>query len=152
MSEVRNLQNSVQELQDRWDEFIEEEEQARTEYAKYFEEQERIKQELRADRDRLLEKELRMEGHLGPATATSPTRTEINEFSDWEYYDKMMQDSEAQEQMEENENEYYTQSYISPEEAGEQFLLLLLMHMRSCQLSCGPAHMHSCHCTCCPAT
>ena len=54
-NEVRNLQNDVKDLQSRWDEFIEEEEQARTEYGKYFEEQERIKEQLREDRDRLLE-------------------------------------------------------------------------------------------------
>ena len=109
------------ELQQRWTEFIEEEEVARTEYGKYFEEQEKYKQELRADRDRLLGKELRMEGHFGPASSTSPTRTEIHEFSDRAYFDMMTQEGEAQEGMEENENEHYTQSfeYISEEEAGE---------------------------------
>ena len=64
-----------------------------------------------------------MEGHLGPATSTSPTRTEIHEFSDRAYFDAMTQEEEAQEMMEENENEYYTQSfnYISEEEAGERW-------------------------------
>ena len=119
--EIGNVRTEVQELQQRWNEFIEEEEVARTEYGKYFEEQEKLKQELREDRDRLLEKELRMEGHLGPARSTSPTRTEIHEFSDRAYTDAIMEESEAQESMEENENEYYTQSfrYITEEEAGE---------------------------------
>ena len=62
--ELGNVRTEVQELQARWCEFIAEEEEARTEYAKYFEEQQRLKQELREDRDRLLEKELRMEGAL----------------------------------------------------------------------------------------
>ena len=123
MAEIGNLRSEVQELQQRWNEFIEEEEVARTEYGKYFEEQEKLKQDLRADRDRLLEKELRMEGHLGPATSTSPTRTEIHEFSDRAYFDARTEEEEAQEQMEENENEFYTQSfqYISEEEAGERW-------------------------------
>ena len=118
---IGEVKSEVQELQQRWSEFIEEEEVARTEYGKYFEEQEKYKQELRADRDRLLEKELRMEGHLGPASSTSPTRTEIHEFSDRPYFDAITQESEAQESMEENEDEHYTQSfeYISEEEAGE---------------------------------
>ena len=55
-----------------------------------------------------------MEGHLGPATSTSPTRTEIHEFSDRAYTDAMMEKSEAQEMMEENENEYYRASTTSP--------------------------------------
>ena len=115
--EVVNLKTEVQELQVKWNTFIEEEESARNEYAKYFEEQEKYKQELRADRDRLLEKEHRMEGHLGPS------RSEIDEFSDRAYFDMMTQEHEAQEAMEENENEHYTQSfeYISEEEAGPQW-------------------------------
>ena len=116
-TEVVNLKTEVQELQVKWNEFIEEEEAARIEYRKYFEEQEKLKQELRADRDRLLEKEHRMEGHLGPS------RSEIDEFSDRAYFDAMTKEHEAQEAMEENENEYYTQSfnYISEEEAGPQW-------------------------------
>ena len=115
--EIVNLKTEVQELQVKWNTFIEEEESARNEYAKYFEEQEKLKQELRADRDPLLEKELRMEGHLGPS------RSEIDEFSDRAYFDAMTQEQEAQEAMEENKNEYYTQSfeYISEEEAGPQW-------------------------------
>ena len=115
--ELAEMRTSVKELQQRWSEFIEEEEAARQEYAKYFEEQEKYKQELRADRDRLLEKEHRMEGHLGP------TRSEIDEFSDRPYFDAMTQEQEAQEAMEESENEFYTQSfeYISEEEAGPQW-------------------------------
>ena len=114
--ELAAMRNSVQELQQRWSEFIEEEEAARNEYAKYFEEQEKYKQELRADRDRLLEKEHRMEGHLGP------TRSEIYEFSDRPYFDAMTKEREDQEAMEESENELYTQSYeISEEEAGPQW-------------------------------
>ena len=115
--EIGNLRTEVQELQQRWSEFIEEEEAARIEYAKYFEEQEKYKQELREDRDRLLEKEHRMEGHLGPS------RSEIDEFNDRPYSDAMTQEQEAQEAMEENENEHYTQSfeYISEEEAGPQW-------------------------------
>ena len=116
-AEIRNMRTEVPELQQRWSEFIEEEEAARQEYAKYFEEQEKYKQELRADRDRLLEKEHRMEGHLGPS------RSEIDEFNDRRYFDAMTQEQEAQDAMEENENEYYTQSfeYISEEEAGPQW-------------------------------
>ena len=38
-------------------------------------------------------------------------RTEILEFRDRAYTDAMMEESEAQEMMEENENEYYTQSF-----------------------------------------
>ena len=116
-AEIGNLKTEVQELQQRWSEFIEEEEAARIEYAKYFEEQEKYKQELREDRDRLLEKEHRMEGHLGPS------RSEIDEFSDRAYFDAMTQEQETQEAMEENENEHYTQSfeYISEEEAGPQW-------------------------------
>ena len=116
-AEVVNLKDEIQELKEKWDTFIEEEESARNEYAKYFEEQEKLKQELRADRDRLLEKEHRMAGHLGPS------RSEIEEFSDRAYHDMMNQEHEAQEAMEENENEYYTQSfeYISEEEAGPQW-------------------------------
>ena len=116
-AEIGNLRSEVQELQQRRSEFIEEEEAARTEYAKYFEEQEKYKQELRADRDRLLENEHRMEGHLGPS------RSEIDEFSDRPYFDAMTQEQEAQEAMEENENEHYTQSfeYISEEEAGPRW-------------------------------
>ena len=116
-AEIGNLKTEVQELQQRWSEFIEEEEAARIEYAKYFEEQEKYKQELREDRDRLLEKEHRMEGHLGPS------RSEIDEFSDRAYFDAMTQEQEAQEAMEENENEHYTQSfeYILEEEAGPQW-------------------------------
>ena len=116
-AEVVNLKTEVQELQVKWNTFIEEEESARNEYAKYFEEQEKYKEELRADRDRLLEKEHRMEGHLGPS------RSEIDEFSDRAYFDAMTREHEAQEAMEENENEYYTQSfdYISEEEAGPQW-------------------------------
>ena len=119
-TEVVNLKTEVQELQAKWNTFIEEEEAARNEYGKYFEEQEKLKQELRADRDRLLEKEHRMAGHLGP------TRSEIdefNEYSDRAYFDAMTREQEAQEAMEENENEYYTQSfeYISEEEAGPQW-------------------------------
>ena len=115
-AEVMNMKTHIQELQQRWSEFIEEEEAARQEYAKYFEEQEKYKQELRADRDRLLEKEHRMEGHLGP------TRSEIDEFSDRAYFDAMTKEQEAQEAMEESENEFYTQSYeISEEEAGPQW-------------------------------
>ncbi|CAE7333081.1 unnamed protein product, partial [Symbiodinium sp. CCMP2456] len=123
--EVRELQANFKELQGRWDEFIEEEEKAREEYAKYFDEQEKLKEELRQDRDRLLEKELRMEGHRGPRTSTSPTRKEegeedISKYNDRGYFDKLQEEEEAQEAMEENENEYYTQSYeISEEEAGE---------------------------------
>ena len=49
-SEVVNLKVEVQELQAKWNTFIEEEEAARTEYGKYFEEQEKLKQELRASR------------------------------------------------------------------------------------------------------
>ena len=47
--------------------------------------------------------------------------TEIHEFSDRPYFDAITQESEAQESMEENEDEHYTQSfeYISEEEAGE---------------------------------
>ena len=93
--ELAEMRTSVKELQQRWSEFIEEEEAARQEYAKYFEEQEKYKQELRADRDRLLEKEHRMEGHLGP------TRSEIDEFSDRPYFDAMNKEQEAQEAMEE---------------------------------------------------
>ena len=119
-AEVVNLKTEVQELQVKWNTFIEEEQSARNEYAKYFEEQEKLKQELRADRDRLLEKEHRMAGHLGP------TRSEIdefNEYSDRAYFDAMTREQEAQEAMEENENEFYTQSfeYISEEEAGPQW-------------------------------
>ena len=115
-AEIGNMRTEIQELQQRWSEFIEEEEAARQEYAKYFEEQEKYKQELRADRDRLLEKEHRMEGHLGP------TRSEIDEFSDRAYFDAMTKEQEAQEAMEESENEFYTQSYeISEEEAGPQW-------------------------------
>ena len=116
-AEVVNLKTEVQELQVKWNTFIEEEESARNEYAKYFEEQEKYKEELRADRDRLLEKEHRMEGHLGPS------RSEIDEFSDRAYFDARTREHEAQEAMEENENEYYTQSfdYISEEEAGPQW-------------------------------
>ena len=116
-AEVVNLKDEIQELQAKWNTFMEEEESARNEYAKYFEEQEKYKQELRADRDRLLEKEHRMEGHLGPS------RSEIEEFSDRPYFDAMTREQEAQEAMEENENEYYTQSfeYISEEEAGPQW-------------------------------
>ena len=116
-AEIGNLRIEVQELQQRWSEFIEEEEAVRIEYAKYFEEQENYKQELREDRDRLLEKEHRMEGHLGPS------RSEIDEFSDRPYFDAMTQEQEAQEAMEENENEHYTQSfeYISEQEAGPQW-------------------------------
>ena len=114
--ELAQMRTSVQELQQRWSEFIEEEEAARVEYAKYFEEQEKLKQELREDRDRLLEKEHRMEGHLGP------TRSEIDEFSDRAYFDAMTKEKEDQEAMEESENEFYTQSYeISEEEAGPQW-------------------------------
>ena len=116
-AEVMNMKTHIQELQQRWSEFIEEEEAARQEYTKYFEEQEKYKQELRADRHRLLEKEHRMEGHLGP------TRSEIDEFSDRAYFDAMTKEQEAQEAMEESENEFYTQSfeYISEEEAGPQW-------------------------------
>ncbi|OLP77898.1 ABC transporter G family member 22 [Symbiodinium microadriaticum] len=115
-AEIGNMRTEIQELQQRWSEFIEEEEAARQEYAKYFEEQEKYKQELRADRDRLLEKEHRMEGHLGPS------RSEIDEFSDRAYFDAMTKEQEAQEAMEESENEFYTQSYeISEEEAGPQW-------------------------------
>ena len=116
-AEVVNLKDEIQELQAKWNTFMEEEESARNEYAKYFEEQEKYKQELRADRDRLLEKEHRMEGHLGPS------RSEIEEFSDRPYFDAMTREQEAQEAMEENENKYYTQSfeYISEEEAGPQW-------------------------------
>ena len=115
-AEIGNMRTEVQELQQRWSEFIEEEEAARQEYAKYFEEQEKYKQELRADRDRLLEKEHRMEGHLGPS------RSEIDEFSDRPYFDAMTKEQEAQEAMEESENEYYTQSFeISEKEAGPQW-------------------------------
>ncbi|OLP75365.1 hypothetical protein AK812_SmicGene44851 [Symbiodinium microadriaticum] len=116
-AEVVNLKEEIEELKEKWNTFIEEEESARNEYAKYFEEQERLKQELRADRDRLLEKEHRMEGHLGPS------RKEYEEWSDRPYFDMMNQEHEAQEAMEENENEYYTQSfeYISEEEAGPQW-------------------------------
>ena len=93
--EVRDLQASVKELQSRWDEFIAEEEQARVEYAKYFEEQERLKEELKQDRDRLLEKELRMEGHLGPRTSTSPTSTdEIRNYDDRAYFEKLEEERE----------------------------------------------------------
>ena len=48
----------------------------------------------------------------------------MHEFSDWEFTDKIMQEREDQENFEENENEYYTQSfrYISEEEAGAQWL------------------------------
>ncbi|CAE7365513.1 unnamed protein product, partial [Symbiodinium sp. CCMP2456] len=118
-------QANFKELQGRGDEFIEEEEKAREEYAKYFDEQEKLKEELRQDRDRLLEKELRMEGHRGPRTSTSPTRKEegeedLSEYNDRGYFEKLQEEEEAQEAMEENENEYYTQSYeISEEEAGE---------------------------------
>ena len=115
-AEIGSMKKEVMELQERWSEFIEEEEAARQEYAKYFEEQEKYKQELRADRDRLLEKEHRMEGHLGPS------RSEIDEFSDRPYFDAMTKEREAQESMEESENEYYTQSFeISEEEAGPQW-------------------------------
>ena len=115
-AEIGNMRTEIQELQQRWSEFIEEEEAARQEYAKYFEEQEKYKQELRADRDRLLEKEHRMEGHLGPS------RSEIDEFSDRAYFDAMTKEQEAQEGMKESENEFYTQSYeISEEEAGPQW-------------------------------
>ena len=119
-AEVVNLKTEVQELQVKWNTFIEEEESARNEYAKYFEEQEKYKQELRADRDRLLEKEHRMEGHLGPSRSEIH---EFNEYSDRAYFDMMTREHEAQEAMEENENEHYTQSfeYISEEEAGPQW-------------------------------
>ncbi|CAE7343994.1 unnamed protein product, partial [Symbiodinium sp. CCMP2456] len=121
--EVRDLQANFKELQGRWDEFIEEEEKAREEYAKYFDEQEKLKEELRQDRDRLLEKELRMEGQLFPRTSTSPTRKEeedISQYNDRAYFDRKQEEEEAKEAMEENEDEYYTQSYeISEEEAGE---------------------------------
>ena len=90
-AEVVNLKDEIQELQEKWNTFMEEEESARNEYAKYFEEQEKYKQELRADRDRLLEKEHRMEGHLGPS------RSEIEEFSDRPYFDAMTREQEAQE-------------------------------------------------------
>ena len=116
-AEVVTLKDEIQELKEKWNTFIEEEESARNEYAKYFEEQEKLKQELRADRDRLLEKEHRMEGHLGPS------RNEFSEYSDRAYFDMMTQEHDAQEAMEENENEFYTQSYvcISEEEAGPQW-------------------------------
>ena len=116
-AEVVTLKDEIQELKEKWNTFIEEEESARNEYAKYFEEQEKLKQELRADRDRLLEKEHRMEGHLGPS------RNEFSECSDRAYFDMMTQEHDAQEAMEENENEFYTQSYvcISDEEAGPQW-------------------------------
>ena len=119
-AEVVNLKDEIQELKEKWDTFIEEEESARNEYAKYFEEQEKLKQELRADRDRLLEKEHRMEGHLGPSRSEIH---EFNEYSDRAYFDMMTEEHEAQEAMEENENEHYTQSfeYISEEEAGPQW-------------------------------
>ena len=112
---IGNVKSEVQELQQKWNSFIEEEEAARLEYAKYFEEQEKYKQELREDRDRLLEQEHRRTGHLGPS------RSEIEEFSDRPFFDAMMQEDEAQESMEENEDEHYTQTfeYISEEEAGE---------------------------------
>ena len=119
-AEVVNLKVEVQELQAKWNTFIEEEESARNEYAKYFEEQEKLKQELREDRDRLLEKDHRMAGHLGPSRSEIH---EFNEYSDRAYFDMMTQEQEAQEAMEENENEHYTQSfeYISEEEAGPQW-------------------------------
>ena len=119
-AEVVNLKDEIQELKEKWDTFIEEEESARNEYAKYFEEQEKLKQELRADRDRLLEKEHRMAGHLGPSRSEIH---EFNEYSDRAYFDAMTQEQDAQEAMEENENEHYTQSfeYISEEEAGPQW-------------------------------
>ena len=118
-AEVVNLKEEIEELKEKWNTFMEEEESARNEYAKYFEEQEKIKQELRADRDRLLEKEHRMEGHLGPS------RKEYEEWNDRAYFEMMNQEHEAQEAMEENENEFYTQSFeyvcISEEEAGPQW-------------------------------
>ncbi|OLP88204.1 hypothetical protein AK812_SmicGene30497 [Symbiodinium microadriaticum] len=92
--EIKDLKGTIKEL-------MVEIGNLRTEYGKYFdEEQEKLKQDLRADRD----------------------RTEIHEFSDRAYFDAMTQEEEAQEMMEENENEYYTQSfnYISEEEAGEE--------------------------------
>ncbi|CAE7312719.1 unnamed protein product [Symbiodinium sp. CCMP2456] len=124
--EVRDLQANFKELQGRWDAFIEEEDKARGEYAKYFEEQERLKEVLMEERDRFLERELRMEGHQGPRTSTSPTckgieeDEDISQYSDRAYFDRKQEEEEAKEAMEENENEYYTQSYeISEEEAGE---------------------------------
>ncbi|CAE7820173.1 unnamed protein product [Symbiodinium sp. CCMP2456] len=120
--EVRDLQANFKELQGRWDEFIEEEEKAREEYAKYFEEQEKLKEEFRQERDRFLEKELRMEGHHGPRTSTSPTRKEVEEedisqYNDRGYFDRKQEEEEAEEALEENENEYYTQADIAQKEA-----------------------------------
>ena len=122
---VADLATEVRNLQNRWDEFIAEEEEAREEYAMYFQEQEELKNHL-LERDRRLnrrlEQELRHEDHLGArtsASSTSPTRTEIHEFSDREYFDLRTREEEEQELFEENPDEYYSQSYPGAEEAGE---------------------------------
>ena len=122
---VADLATEVGNLQNRWDEFIAEEEEAREEYAMYFQEQEELKNHL-LERDRRLnrrlEQELRHEDHLGArtsASSTSPTRTEIHEFSDREYFDLRTREEEEQELFEENPDEYYSQSYPGAEEAGE---------------------------------
>ena len=81
-AEIGNMRTEIQELQQRWSEFIEEEEAARQEYAKYFEEQEKYKQELRADRDRLLvsytgwKAILDLPGARSTSSATGPTSTQ----------------------------------------------------------------------------
>ena len=63
-----------------------------------------------------------MEGHLGPGTSTSPTRTEIHEFSDREYYDMITSQSEAQELLEEHMKE---QGGVSVRPSEKQFLVVL---------------------------
>ncbi|CAE7517745.1 unnamed protein product, partial [Symbiodinium sp. KB8] len=79
---VADLATEVRNLQNRWDEFIAEEEEAREEYAMYFQEQEELKNHL-LERDRRLNR-----------------RTEIHEFSDREYFDLRTREEEEQKKQE----------------------------------------------------
>ena len=65
-------------LEEKWETFWQEEEVAREKFAEYFEDQEKMKQELLEQKDRLEEAEHRREGHgLGTTSSTtSPTRSQ----------------------------------------------------------------------------
>ena len=96
-------------LEEKWETFWQEEEVAREKFAEYFEDQEKMKQELLEQKDRLEEAEHRREGHgLGttPST-TSPTRPQertgkegkVDPNEDMSQYDDRRY-FEVQEQME----------------------------------------------------
>ena len=111
-SRLSNVAHLVDQMQEQFKELSED--------LFYTKEQEEEAEKEKKDRE--AEGELRREGHgLGTTSrATSPTSSkekpeEYEEWSDRAFFDKLLEESQAEEDYGENPNERYTQSFVGPD-------------------------------------